>query len=191
MLQRHHQDRDQHQLHDDAGDGIDDGTRPKERPRKCAVAQTEDNHLHNAPDNASRDHCTDQRKIDGADLLGEDAIQNAGYQTVGQKLKRHCDSGEDGRHSEENVAQQGSGDTDHSCPPRTAQKACQQYGQMHRTQRSADLWDLTGQKGKYQTQRKTDTGIGKIADLRIFVMSCIHRQHPFCVRWLHYSESAP
>ena len=162
FLQGCHHGGDQNQLHEDARHGVQQRTRQKRLRGKGVAAQAQQHNFRRAPNQASRHHGGQQRRVhpDRA-FFGKAAVHQPDHQAVGQQLKRHGDRhGVQLRHREQQRAQQRRHKAHRRAVLPAAHKPAQQHGDVHRQQHTADLRDLPRQQGQHKAQRQKQRCMG-------------------------------
>ena len=166
-------------MHDDTGNCAGKGSGDEGRPAELGAGDAADDRHGNAPDDTSAQHGQNQRHIDVAPLFRQQLVQKARKQAVGRQLKAHGNGCDQRRHQKQAVAQHGRHQSHHHRPPRAAEKACQQHGNVHGTQRPADLWNLSCEKRQVQAQGQTHSRAGQMAQQQFGSGICIHGKAPF------------
>ena len=159
-----HQQGDEDELEEDAGDGVHHRSRRKGAPGEGRAGKAHDDHHGAAPEDPSRHHGGDEGGVGAGGGFGLAAGQDAGDDAVGGKLHRHAKGGHEGRHVEEEVARQGGQKPHCSRPGGAAEEARQKNGQVHGAEHGADLGDLPGEEGQHQAEGQAHGGVSQVAE---------------------------
>jgi len=152
-VQSHHQDGNEHQLEDDAGNGVHQRLGQEDLPGERHAGHAGHHHPHRSPDDPAAHHSSQQSTVQGHHTLPAGPIvQKARDATVSRQLKGHGHSGHQRRHSEERHPHQRGHESHHRAIPPAADQAAEEHGQVHGQQHPADLGDLSGEEGQYQRQ---------------------------------------
>lgn len=153
LFHQRHQHGNQNGLNNHAGNGAGNRACPKGWQAERSNIQICTQETRKTPDYPPGYHCTKKGNIDRYTISGKYSVQISRNKAVGRQLKCHTDC--HGIHNwcgKEDRPQNWCCYTNHHSPWPTTKEATQQHRQMHRTEHSSDLWNLSSQKGQYQRQ---------------------------------------